>query len=157
MNEDDMKMYALTICGLMLVVLGASAPARAQAGAVREPDQASLRDPVLEADSKKNLEAARLYFKLRKAYRASLARTEEIIAGNPNFSRIDETLYIAGMSHLYLSQKKGKQLPTLAPEKHLEEAKRYLSQLIEEYPESEFRKKTEEELKSIGGMKAENK
>ncbi|CAN5223425.1 hypothetical protein BH18ACI2_BH18ACI2_22040 [soil metagenome] len=152
-----MKKYALTICSLVLLVLGASAPARAQAGAVREPDQASLRDPILEADSKKNLEAARLYFKLRKAYRASLARTEEIIAGNPNFSRIDETLYIAGMSHLYLSQKKGKQPPTLAPEKHLEEAQRYLSQLIEEYPESEFRKKTEGELKSIGGANTENK
>ena len=152
-----MKKYALTICSLVLLVLGASAPARAQAGAVREPDQASLRDPILEADSKKNLEAARLYFKLRKAYRASLARTEEIIAGNPNFSRIDETLYIAGMSHLYLSQKKGKQPPTLAPEKHLEEAKRYLLQLIKEYPESEFRKKTEGELKSIGGANTENK
>lgn len=152
-----MKKYALTICSLVLVVMGAAASARAQTGAVREPDQASLRDPILEADSKKNLEAARLYFKLRKAYRASLARTEEIIAGNPNFSRIDETLYIAGMSHLYLSQKKGKQPPTLEPEKHLEEAKRYLSQLVEEYPESEFRKKAEEELKSGGGVKAENK
>lgn len=153
-----MMKYALVICGLVLVVMGASASVRAQTGARREPDQATvLRDPVLEADSKKNLEAARLYFKLRKAYRASLARTEEIIAGNPNFSRIDETLYIAGLSHLYLSQKKGKQPPTLAPEKHLEEGKRYLSQLVSEYPDSEFRKKAEEELRAVGGAKTEKK
>lgn len=149
-----MKKYALTICGLVLVVLGAAASARAQAGAVREPDQSvALRDAVLEADSKKNLDAARLYFKLRKAYRASLARSEEIIAGNPNFSRIDEALYIAGMSHLYLSQKKGKQPPTLDADKHLEEAKRYLSQLVNDFADSEFHKKAEAALNGIGDVK----
>ena len=149
-----MKKLALTICGLVLLVCGASASARAQTGAVREPDQAtSLRDPLLEADSMKNLEAARLYFKLRKAYRASLARSEEIIAGNPNFSRIDEALFMAGMSHLYLSQKKGKQPPTLDAEKHLEEARRYLSQLVNDFADSEFHKKAELELNGIGGAK----
>jgi len=149
-----MKKLALTICGLVLLVCGASASARAQTGAVREPDQAtSLRDPLLEADSMKNLEAARLYFKLRKAYRASLARSEEIIAGNPNFSRIDEALYMAGMSHLYLSQKKGKQPPTLDAEMHLEEARRYLSQLVNDFADSEFHKKAELELKNIGEVK----
>src|SRR5204863_262876 len=59
------------------------------------------------------LETARLYFNLKKAYVASLQRCEEIIAGNPTFSKIDEVLYIAGKSNLFLSEGKGKQSPTL--------------------------------------------
>ncbi len=152
-----MKKVILACFSLTLVLLcGAGMAAHAQ-NVKGGPVENVLRDPALEKESKHNLEVARHYFKLKKAYRAAIARCEEIIAGNPNFSRIDETLYIAGMSHLYLSQKKGKQPPTLAPEKHLEEAKRYLLQLIKEYPESEFRKKTEEELKSIDGANTENK
>lgn len=122
-------------------------------GAQRGPDPAVVRDPVLEADSKKNLDVARHYFKLKKAYRASLARCEEIIAGNPTYSRIDEALYIAGMSSLYLARGKGKQPSTMPAEKHLADARDYLSRVVKEYPESEYRKKAEEELQSIGGVK----
>lgn len=145
-----MKKSLLVALSLGFVVLSSAAGARAQTAKI-DPDPAVLRDPVLEKDSKSNLEKARHYFKLKKAYRASLSRAEEIIAGYPNFSQIDEALYIAGMSNLYLSRKEGKQPPTLAPEKHQQEARMYLSRLVAEYPESKFRKDAERELAAIGG------
>src|ERR1044071_7432765 len=70
------------------------------------PDTATMRDPDLERDSLHNLEVARNYFKLKKAYVAALKRCEEIIAGNPNFEKIEEVLLMAGQSSLWLSQKR---------------------------------------------------
>ncbi|HVG29384.1 MAG TPA: outer membrane protein assembly factor BamD [Pyrinomonadaceae bacterium] len=153
-----MKRLFLVAFGLAVMLSGASG-AMAQGAARREPDPAVLRDPLMEKDSKHNLEAARQYFKLKKAYRASLSRAEEIIAGYPNFSLIDEALYIAGMSNLYLSQSKGKQPPTLSAEKHRDEARMYLSRVVNEYPESSFRKDAEKGLESLGGalQKTESK
>src|SRR2546423_7555689 len=79
----------------------------AQGGAKQGP--AVTRDADLEKDGLHNLEVARHYFKLRKAYVAALERCEEIIAGNPNFSKIDEVLFMAGGSRLNLAPRKGKQ------------------------------------------------
>jgi outer membrane protein assembly factor BamD (BamD/ComL family) len=146
-----MKKIFVLVFSLAVMLCGASA-ASAQGSARREPDPAVLRDPLMERDSKHNLDAARQYFKLKKAYRASLSRAEEIIAGYPNFSLIDEALYIAGMSNLYLSQSKGKQPPTLPVEKHRDEARMYLSRVVNEYPESSFRKDAEKALESVGGL-----
>ena len=151
------KFLPVTFC-LALSIMGASGPARAQGGAAKNgPAPTTLRDPELERDSLKNLEAAKLYFNLRKAYRAALARCEEVIAGNPNYARIDEVLWFAGMSNLNLAQNKGKQAPALPAEKHFEEARRYLSQLVEGYPDSKFHKKAEEELRKLGSAKPEEK
>ena len=129
--------------------------AKAQGGAKQGPNV--NRDPDMETEAKHNLEVARQYFKLRKAYVASLARCEEIIAGNPNFSRIDEALWFAGMSNLYLAQGKGKQAPDpkITPDQYREEARRYLAQLVKVYPDSKFHKKAEEELSKLGGEKTE--
>lgn len=145
-----MKRTLILTLGLAALALCGAQGVRAQTAASK-PDPAVLRDPLLEQDSKKNLEAARHYFKLRKAYVASLSRAEEIIAGYPNFSQIDEALYIAGMSNLRLARGEGKQKAKLTAEKHREEARLYLSRLVNEYPESKFRKDAEKELRSIGG------
>src|SRR5215213_6361823 len=83
----------------------------AQGGVKDGPDPSTLRDPDLERDSFHNLEVAKNYFRLKKAYVAALKRCEEIIAGNPNFEKIDEVLLMAGQSSLWLSQNKGKQRP----------------------------------------------
>jgi outer membrane protein assembly factor BamD (BamD/ComL family) len=152
-----MKKFLPVACCLLLA-LCASVSVRAQGGTVKSgPDQATVRDPEMERDSVKNLEAAKLYFNMRHAYIASLARCEEIIAGNPNFSRIDEAIWFAGMSNLYLSQGKGKQAPDpkITAEQYREEARRYLTQLVKDYPDSKFHKKAEEELSKLGGEKAE--
>src|SRR3989442_15105848 len=82
---------------------------RAQGNVKSGPDPATIRDPELEKDSLHNLEVARHYFKLKKAYLAALKRCEEIDAGNPNFARMDEVLYIAGESSLKLAESGGKQ------------------------------------------------
>jgi outer membrane protein assembly factor BamD (BamD/ComL family) len=141
------SLFALTLaCG------AAAAQKGEKTGSRREPDPSVLRDPVLEADSKKNLKVAQHYFKLKKAYRAAFMRAEEIIAGNPNFSRIDEAYYIAGMSHLRLSRRQGSQPPSLKPEQHRDEARVLLSRLVNEHPESEFRKEAERELAAVGGL-----
>ena len=143
----------LSLVGLMLLTLCINASAWAQnTSAGRGPDPSIVRDPVLELDSKKNLEVARHYFKVKKAYLASLARVEEIIAGNPNYSRIDEALYIAGVSNLRLAEKQGSQTPKLPADKYREEGRTYLTRLAKDFPQSEFRKKAEEELKAAGGV-----
>ncbi len=120
------------------------------------------RDPVLEADSKRNLDVARQYFKLKKAYIGALKRCEETIAANPGFSRMDEVLYIAGFSSLYLAEGKGKQKPvirndedkkTYAPERLREDAVAYLSQLVKNYPQSEFKAEAETALKTLEATK----
>ena len=139
-----------------------SVPVAHGQGAVKAgPDPATIRDPELEKDSLHNLEVARNYFKLKKAYVAALKRCEEIIAGNPNFARIEEVLLMAGESSLALAEKRGKQAPelyvtfdgttkrTLTTEQFREMARSYLTQLITEHPESKFRPEAEEALRTL--------
>lgn len=149
----------ILMLGALVLALGFIAPGalRAQSGAGRGPDPSTVRDPDMEKDSLKSLEAVRLYFKLRKAYVAALDRCEEIIAGNPTFSRIDEVLYYAGASSLYLSESKGKQAPKLPVEKYREDARDYLSRVVNDYPDSDFRKLAEKELAHLGGPKQASK
>jgi len=153
-----MKRTAIVIGVLTLALIGLASGARAQGTASRGPDPSTIRDADLEKDSFHNLEVARQYFKLKKAYFASLRRTDEIIAGNPNFAKIDEALYIAGMSSFYLSQNRGKQKTESIPEKqrlsptqYRQEARIYLSQLVNEHPESSFSKVVADALRDLGG------
>ena len=147
---------------LLLLLFVVAAPVSYAQGGVKEgPDAATLRDPDLERDSYHNLEVARNYFKLKKAYVAALKRCEEIIAGNPNFARIEEVLLMAGQSSLWLSQNKGKQKPELyvsfeGTEKHTltstqfrEMGVDYLKKLINDYPNSPFAKQAQEELRLL--------
>src|ERR687887_1987650 len=104
----------VSFVGLMIIAaLFVTAPGARAQGVRTGPDPSTMRDPDLERDSLHNLEVARNYFKLKKAYVAALKRCEEIIAGNPNFAKIEEVLFIAGQSSLWLSQSKGKQNPNL--------------------------------------------
>jgi outer membrane protein assembly factor BamD (BamD/ComL family) len=85
-------------------------------------------------------------------------RFEETFAAYPQFSKMDEFLYLAGMSSVYLSRNEGKQKVNLkiekekekyAPEKLKEDAVVYFSTLIEKYPESKYREEVEKTLKEI--------
>lgn len=134
---------------LALAVICVAPSARAQGTAKTGPDASTVRDPEIEKDSLHNLEVARQYFKLKKAYVAALARCEEIIAGNPTFAQLDEVLYIAAASSLRLSQKLGKQASKTPPDKLRDHAREYLSRLTTDFPESEFRELAERELKII--------
>jgi outer membrane protein assembly factor BamD (BamD/ComL family) len=155
------KFYLLFILAL---VVAAPAGVHAQGNAKQTP-QAAV-DTDLEKDSAHNLEVARQYFKLRKAYVAALQRCEEIIAGNPTFSKIDEVLFIAGESSLSLAEGKGRQQSslyvirdgdtkhTLKPDEFRDLARDYFSQLIKTHPESSFRNQAETRLGTLGGPRA---
>ncbi len=149
---------------ILLVMI--SAPALYAQGGVRSgPDPSTLRDPDLEKDSLHNFEVARNYFKLKKAYVAALKRCEEIIAGNPNFAKIEEVLLMAGQSSLSLADNKGKQRPnlyvsfeggakkTLTPEEFREMGRDYLTRLVNDYPNGPFSKEAAEELSALGPPK----
>ena len=120
------------------------------------------RDPILEADANHNLEVAQQYFKTKKAYKAVLMRFEETFAAYPEFSKMDEFLYLAGMSSFYLSENKGKQKidtksedekKKYAPEKLREEATAYLAQIVGKYPQSAFKAEAEKTLKTLESKK----
>ena len=156
----------LMILIALLAMFVAAPVARAQ-GSVKQGPQV-VRDADLEKDSLHNLEVARQYFKLRKAYVASLQRCEEVLAGYPEFSKIDEILFIAGQSSLNLADAKGKQKPdqyiihegdkktTLTSAQFRDKAREYLSQLVNDYPDSTFRAQALGDLKDLGGPKAKD-
>ncbi|HLA96404.1 MAG TPA: outer membrane protein assembly factor BamD [Pyrinomonadaceae bacterium] len=148
---------AIAILLFSLVVFSGSALAQ------RNIEPKIERDPVLEQDAKHNLEVAWQYFKLKKAYKAVLGRYEETAAAYPEFSKIDEFLYIAGMSSYYLSDNKGKQKIDLKtekdkekfmPEKLREDAVMYLKMMLEKNPESKYRDEAEKTLKQLEATRA---
>lgn len=119
------------------------------------------RDPLMEADAKHNLDVAWQSFSLKKAYKGVLSRFEETYAAYPEFSKIDEFLYLAGMSSYLLSMNKGKQKVDLklekekdkfVPAKLRENAVAYLSRLVDKYPESKY---IDEAKKTLDVLKAE--
>lgn len=123
--------------------------------AQRNIDPAIDRDPVLEQDAKHNLDVAWQYYRLKKGYKAVLMRFEETFAAYPEFSKMDEFLYLAGMSSYYLADGKGKQKVNLksekekekfAPAKLREDAIAYFAMLIEKHPQSQYRGDAEKTL-----------
>lgn len=145
-----------SILALLLVFLSFGVEStRAQ----RNPTPAIDRDPLLEADAKHNLDVARQAFApLKKAYKQVILRFEETYAAYPEFSQMDEFLYLAGMSSWYLSENKGNQKVDLnsdkerdkfAPAKLKDEAASYLWAIIEKYPDSKFRADAIKNLKLI--------
>lgn len=158
-----MKRFILTVCGVALALGLAAADARAQSESPAiGPDAAAMRDVESEKAAKHELEVARHYFKNKKAYYAAFKRCEELAAGYPEFYRIDEVLYIAGMSSLYLSEGKGKQKPPastpekkeeFSPENMRETARDYLTRLVNDHPRSDFRKEAQQALALLGEAK----
>jgi hypothetical protein len=134
------------LAGLMLLAPVAGVAQSAAKG----PDTSTVRDPEIEKDSLHNLDVARQYFKLKKAYLASLQRLEEIIAGNPTFSKIDEVLYLAGESSVRLAERHGKQSTKMSPEQLKVDARNYFSKVVSDFPNSAFRKASEDALKELG-------
>ncbi|MBC7898704.1 MAG: outer membrane protein assembly factor BamD [Saprospiraceae bacterium] len=146
-----MKSLFFTI--LVAIVLF-SIPAVAQ----RNIDPAIERDPILELDAKHNLDVAWQSFRLKKAYKGVIMRFEETYAAYPEFSKIEEFLYLAGMSSYYLSENKGKQKVNLklekekdkfAPAKLKEDAIAYLSLVLEKNPASQYKDDAEKVLTEL--------
>ncbi|MEO6050368.1 MAG: outer membrane protein assembly factor BamD [Pyrinomonadaceae bacterium] len=150
------KFLAVIFTATIFSIFGGSAFAQ------RNVTPAIDRDPLIEADAKHNLDVAWQSYKLKKAYKGVLTRFEETYAAYPEFSKIDEFLYLAGMSSYFLSENKGKQKVDLklekerdkfAPAKLKEDAIAYLSLLVDKYPESRFREDAAKTLKLIKAEK----
>ena len=140
------------MCVILAALSVEASASYAQGAAKTGPDPSTMRDEDLEKDSLHNLEVARHYFKLKKAYVAAIKRCEEIDAGNPNFAKMDEVLFIAGESSLRLAENRGKQkIKEKTPEQLRQDARVYLSRLVSEYPNSIFAKQVEDDLKGLGG------
>lgn len=116
-------------------------------------------DPVMEADAKHNLDVARQAFSpLKKAYKQVLMRFDETFAAYPDFSAMDEFLYMAGMSSYYLYEGKGKQAVNTKSEKEMKrfdperlktDAMAFLSMVVDKYPQSKFRADAEKTVSEI--------
>ena len=119
--------FALTI----LFASAAQAAAQGPASGPLEPP----RDATKEIAAKHNLEVARWYLTKRKAYDGARDRLQEIIETYPDFSRMDELVFLLGEAH----EKLGK----------AETASDYYNKLVKHYPDSEFVKKARERLDKL--------
>ena len=149
-----MKRAFLSIAFLLCGILASASTIYAQ----KAIDPAIDRDPVLEADAKHNLDVAWQAFRLKKAYKGVLMRFEETFAAYPDFSKMDEFLYLAGMSSAYLSENKGRQKVNLRSEKEKEkfdpaklreDAVAYFGMLVEKYPQSRYKGEAESMLTEL--------
>jgi hypothetical protein len=142
------NLLAIIFTAVSIGVLGISADA--------QRNVVPAFDEALEMDARRNLDVARQGFgPARRAYKQVILRFEETYAAYPEFSGIDEFLYLAGMSSYYLSENKGKQKVNLksdrerekfAPEKLREDAAAYLSTVVDKFPDSKFRADAEKTL-----------
>ena len=146
------KFLAFVFTAAAIFLIGSTANAQ------RNVSMAIERDPIMEADAKHNLDVAWNAFKLKKAYKGVLMRFEETYAAYPEFSKIDEFLYLAGMASYYLSEGKGNQKIDLKVEKNKEkyqpaklkeDAIAYLSTIVDKHPESKYRDEAQNTLKTI--------
>lgn len=145
--------------GIFAAVFLFSIPAVAQ----RNVTPAIDRDPLLEADAKHNLDVAWQAFKPgKKAYKQVLLRFEETFAAYPDFSKMDEFLYLAGMSSYYLSKNEGKQKVNLKIEKEREkydpaklkqDAVAYFNMMLERNAESPYKGEVDKILKELQASK----
>lgn len=147
-----MRTFALALFATLM--LGSAALAQRNVAPVLD------RDPLMEADAKHNLDVAKQYFSpIKKAYKSVLDRFEETHDTYPEFSQIDEFLYIAGLSSWYLADGKGKQKidpkTEKNPEKYTPERLRsnavaYLTEIVDKHPDSKFKDDAQKALKQIG-------
>lgn len=148
---------AITITALLIAAFAANS-----FGQTFEDEPLPI-DAVIEADANHNVDVAWQYFKLKKAYKAALMRMEETIAtlsAFPGYKKMDEVLYLYGMSSFYLSEGKGSQkiVPDRLPEEDREryatdrlreEALAFLTKIVDEYPDSKYREKAEETIEKL--------
>jgi outer membrane protein assembly factor BamD (BamD/ComL family) len=131
-------MFGMKFIARMLIfafVLTASiagaAPAQGPARGRIEPP----RDETMEVAAKHNLEIARWYLTKRKAYEGARDRLQEIIDTYPDFSRMDEVVFLMGEANLKLGKN--------------DKAAEFYEKLLKTYPESELVKKARGRLDEL--------
>ena len=129
---SGMKFFATTLIVVLAVAAlsGSIGLAQGPGKPIEEP-----RDPAKEIAAKHNLEVARWNLTKRKAYEGARDRLQEIIDTHPDFSRIDEVIFLMGEVFLKLGK--------------TENAVDYYKKLLKDYPGSEFAKKTRARLEEL--------
>ncbi|MEK6323421.1 MAG: tetratricopeptide repeat protein [Acidobacteriota bacterium] len=127
-----MKCFAQSVTFALLVLAVGGSASFAQ-GPVKPIEPA--RDAAMEIAAKHNLDVARWSITKRKAYEGARDRLQEIIDTYPDFSRMDEVVFLMGELHLKLGK--------------TERAADYYSKLLKVYPDSEFAKKTRTRLDEL--------
>lgn len=102
----------------------------------RKQEAEQLMTQVQEVLAMHELKVARFNYVLRRAAQGAQLRTEEILNKYPNFSRLDETLWIHAQA--------------MIDQEDTDTASRDLTRLVTNYPHSEFRQKAEALLKGWG-------
>lgn len=128
-----MKFIAARFIVLLATVLLGTTFALAQGptrGRIEPP-----RDEAREIAAKHNLEVARYYLTKRKAYEGARDRLQEIIETYPDFSRIDEVIYLMAEAHLKLRK--------------TDVASDYYNKLLKDHPTSELAKKARAQLEKL--------
>lgn len=127
-----MKFFATTFVFALLVLCLSDSSAFAQG-----PSKPMLpaRDSAMEVAARHNLDVARWYLVKRKAYEGARDRLQEIIDTYPDFSRIDEVVFLMGEAQLKLKKDA--------------KAAEYYNKLLKEYPESEFAKRAQARLDEL--------
>ena len=127
-----MKFFAtmFIFASVVLAVSGSTSLAQGPGKPIEAP-----RDAALEIAAKHNLEVARWNVTKRKAYEGARDRLQEIIDTYPDFSRMDEVVFLMGEVYLKLGKN--------------EKAADFYNKLLKAYPDSEFAKKTRARLDEL--------
>ncbi len=129
-GRDKLTLVLCTVAACVLVAVSATA----QQGPARGPAGAN-RDPEMEVTQKHNLQVARWYLTKRKAYEGARDRLQEILDQDPEFSQIDEVIYLLGEANEKLRK------PELAST--------FYKRVIKDYPGSQFVKRARERLADL--------
>ncbi|HJZ66742.1 MAG TPA: outer membrane protein assembly factor BamD [Blastocatellia bacterium] len=129
---SGMKFFAKTLVPVIVLVTSIATATAAQGPG---KPMAPPRDPAMEIAAKHNLDVARWYLTKRKAYEGARDRLQEIIDTYPDFSRMDEVIFLMGEAHLKLNKN--------------ERAVDYYNKLLKVYPDSEFAKKARARLDEL--------
>jgi outer membrane protein assembly factor BamD (BamD/ComL family) len=124
-----MKLFATMI--LFVSVLGGSAILAQGPGKPLE----TPRDPAREIAAKHNLDVARWSLTKRKAFEGARDRLQEIIDTYPEFSHMDEVLFLMG--EIFFKTEK------------VDKATEFYNKLVKEFPDSEFSKKARARLDEL--------
>ena len=129
---SGMKLFAITFIFALVVLAfrGSTSLAQGPGKPIEAP-----RDAAMEIAAKHNLEVARWNVTKRKAYEGARDRLQEIIDTYPDFSRMDEVVFLMGEVYLKLGKN--------------EKAADFYNKLLKAYPESEFAKKTRARLDEL--------
>ena len=122
----------VSLTGAIIACVLMCGAAVAQRGPSRGPGD---HDPEMEVTQKHNLQVARWYLTKRKAYEGARDRLQEILDQAPEFSQIDEVIFLLGEANERLRKP--------------EIASTYYKKLIKDYPGSQFVKKARERLADL--------